>query len=571
MEDYQGHEGDLFVRFQVTEGQQTRVAELNLEGNETLGDDFLLGNVNSTENQPYSEFNVAGDRDNILALYFNEGFREARFEAEAEPAEEPNRVRLIYRIIEGPQIKVDRLLLDGYHFTRRGIIAREIRLREGEPLREGDLLETQRRLYNLGIFSRVSIAPQNPEGTDPFKNLVVLVEEAKRYTIAYGGGVEVQRLGGAGEDPVGGDVSASPRGIFEITKANFGGRPHTLSFKGRASTLQGRALISYVAPKFLAKDSLNLLITGFADKTRDVRTFTSTRYEASVALAHNVSNITSFLYRYSFRRVLVDPESLRVAPESIPLFSQPTKISAVGFSWVREQRDNPADATKGAFNTVDLSVASKSIGSSATFFRFFAQNSTFHRVSARRNVQFARSTRIGIQEPIGDTSFVDIPLPERFFAGGGQSLRGFGLNQAGPRDPITGFPIGGGAMILFNQELRFPMRLPKLEGRLGGALFYDIGNVFTRFERINFRSSVPSPVIDPLNPGVCVANCTNELDYMSHTIGFGFRYATPIGPVRLDLGYLLNPQPLLIPDGSGGVRVGRLSRFQFFFNIGSIF
>lgn len=569
LENFQGHEGDLFVRFHFAEGVQTLVAALQLEGNKALTSEFLMENVGSQAGQPYSEANVASDRDNILALYFNEGFSDARFESEATPAAEANRMQLTYRIDEGPQTRVGNVLIDGNEFTKYGVIAREVQLRPGDPLRAGSMLETQRRLYDLGIFNRVTVAPQNPDGTEPVKPLVVLVEEAKRWTIAYGGGIEIQRLGGAGSDPVSGVVRASPRGLMEVTRADFGGRAHTISFKARGSSLQGRGLVSYAAPKFLAKPNLTLLLTAFADKSRDIRTFSATRYEASGQLVQRVSPVTTFLYRYAYRRVSVG--SLRIDPNEVPLFTQPTRVSGFGVSWVREQRDNPADATKGQFNTVDLSVAEKKLASSASFMRAFVQNSSYHRVG--RNLVFARTARFGVQEPFGDTLLSDIPLPERFFAGGGPTLRGFGLNQAGPRDPVTGFPVGGLAMLVFNQELRFPMRLPYVGNRVGGAVFYDAGNVFERANRITFRASVPKPVFDtdPLKLNQCVQNCTNELNYLSHTIGFGFRYATPVGPVRLDLGYQLNPQTFLIPDGLGGMRATRLPRFQFFFNFGATF
>ena len=431
----------------------------------------------------------------------------------------------------------------------------------GEPLRESNVVETQRRLYNLGIFSRVSIAPQNPTGTGPEKTLLVLVEEAKRYTLAYGLGVEVQRLGG-GTDPVGGEFRASPQGLLEVTKANLTGRADALSLKVRASRVQGRALLSYTLPNFFARPSLSLQLTGFADKTHDVRTFTARRYEGSVQLAQSVSPVTSLLYRYAFRRVTVG--SLRISAGSIPLPEQPTLISLVGATWFRDRRDNPADATRGDFNNVDVSLAGKPIGSSASFLRLFLQNSTFHPI--RRRFSFARSVRFGVQTPIGSTLSKEIPLPERFFAGGGTSLRGFGLNQAGPRDPTTGFPIGGEALLIFNQELRFPMRLPFVGNRLGGALFYDAGNVFSSARRITLRA-IPTPA--SIRAG--------ELSYFSHTIGLGFRYATPIGPVRVDLSYQLNPAEFFVPclagrpGCAGGQRLARLPHFQFFFNLGSIF
>jgi outer membrane protein insertion porin family len=638
LDNYKGKEGDLFIRFTIDEGPQTRVASIAIEGVHAFPEEELMGVIGSTQGQPYSDFNVATDRDNILALYFNEGFPEASFtstaervapaitgvkngdgsvgarektgkkeEREEEKASKPKivqaePVRLVYHITEGPQRRVRRILLSGYVHTRPGAIRREIKLKPGEPLREGDVVESQRRLYNLGIFNRVTIEPQNPNGSDPNKDIVTQVEEAKRYTIAYGGGFEVQRLAST-TDPTGGQIQAAPRGILEVSKLNLTGRADSLSLKLRGSTLQGRALLGYSAPNAFANPHFSFQGTAFAEKTRDINTFTATRYEGSVQLTEQVTPLTTLLYRYAFRKVLVS--SLKIASAEIPLFEQPTLVSQFGVTWFRDARDNPAEATKGTFNSADLSIADTGIGSSASFLRFFFQNSTYYPI--KRRFSFARSVRFGILEPYKETvslSFspcptsatpppatvpVIIPLPERFFAGGGTSLRSFALNQAGPRDPCSGFPVGGQALLVFNQEFRFPMHLPYIGTRLGGAIFYDAGNVYSRLSRISFRATLPRPTFtsmpDPANPTGppltnCVTNCSNELNYLSHTIGFGVRYATPVGPIRIDLGYQINRPFFVVPCptatvGTNGVpnclQGTQLPRLQIFFNLGSTF
>src|SRR5467141_2340500 len=638
-DNYKDKEGDLFIRFQVQEGAQTRVASLTIEGNHAFKEDELLGVRRSTTKQPYSDFGVTTDRDNILALYFNEGFPEASFTATAEtvsagPAaqetdpggnasaspekerkerkeresklaiEQAEAVRLVYQIHEGPQTRVRRILIGGYQHTRPGVVQREVHINVKEPLREGDVVESQRRLYNLGVFNRVTIEPQNPNGTNPEKDVAVLVEEAKRYTLAYGGGFEVQRLAST-TSPTGAQIQAAPRGILEVSKLNLTGRGDSLSFKLRGSTLQGRALLGYSAPNTFANPHFSFQATAFAEKTRDINTFTEERYEGSVQLTDQVTPLTTALFRYTFRRVLVT--NLNILSEEIPLFNQPTLVSQFGVTWFRDSRDNPADASKGSFNSADFSDADTHFGSSASFLRFFFQNSTYYPI--KRRFSFARSTRFGILVPYRDTVSLTfpapttgqclpgtapsgatptiIPLPERFFAGGGTSLRGFALNQAGPRDACTGFPVGGQAILVLNQEFRFPMRLPFFGTSLGGAIFYDGGNVYSRLSRISFRAMLPAPTFSlqpagSTNVPVCATNCTNELNYFAHTICLGVRYKTPVGPIRVDFGYQLNRPSFVIPIpcpsndkncqvGSLGQQSTRLPGFQIFFNLGAGF
>ena len=620
---YRHKKDNLFVTFHISEGVQTRVASLQIEGNHAIPTKSLMSVIGSTEGQPYSAEDVAGDRNNILALYFNEGFPNASFQEEVLPVAAVaqtesasnagsktvdgerkvsppahDRVRLIYHITEGPQVEVSRVLLTGYRYTKPGIIAKQVQIHAGGPLRERDVAETQRRLYNLGVFTRVQVAPQNPNGTDPDKTIVVDAREGQRYTVAYGFGFEVQQIGAScGStttsnnnvittcDPNARQLEASPRGIFEISRANMFGRAQTLSFKVRASTLEYRSALSYTATNFLSNNELGLQLTGFAEKTQDISTFTSTRYEGALQLVHTLTPSSSLLYRFFYRRVEASNLNQTINPEEIPLLSQPTLVSGVGITYARDRRDNPGDPKRGTFNTADVSVASTKLGSGASFFRGFFQNSSF--TPFGRDFVFARSARFGIEEPLANTVEGNapfnpgqctgtvsipieqvIPLPERFFAGGGTSLRGFALNQAGPRDPCSGFPIGGLAMIAFNQELRFPMHLPFIGNRLGGTVFYDGGNVYTDFNHINFNWKPPVTTVMFQQTPVEVT----ALNYFSHTVGFGLRYGTPVGPVRVDFGYQLNPaQYQFYNSTTQSFQYLRLPHFAFSFNIGPVF
>ncbi len=158
---------NLFVSFHIVEGAQTRIADLHIDGNHAISTDELLNVTGSTKGEPYSESGVASDRNNILALYYNEGFPEAGFREEVIPGANPNEVSLAYHVTEGRRIEVSKVLITGYQFTRPGIIRRRWRSKPAAPFAKGTWQKTQRQLYNLGVFNRVQIAPQNPDGTDP--------------------------------------------------------------------------------------------------------------------------------------------------------------------------------------------------------------------------------------------------------------------------------------------------------------------------------------------------------------------------------------------------------------------
>lgn len=569
-DSYRGKKNNLFVTFHTVEGPQTRVADLKIEGDQAISTKDLLSVTGSTPGQPFSEAAIASDRNNILAMYYNDGFPEAHFDEDVQQGPGPNQVRLVYHITEGTRIEVAKVLLTGYQYTRPGIIAREVAIKPEGPLREGDIVDTQRRLYNLGVFNRVQIAPQNPNGADPQKVVVVDTEEGSRYTLGYGAGFEIQRLAGGSTNPNGTIIGTSPRGIFEIARSNMFGRAETLSFRARVSSLEYRAALSYTADNLFNHRTLSLQLTGYADKTQDINTFTSTRYEGALQVVEKLSPSSSLLYRYFYRLVKVSQPV--ISSEEIPLFSQPTDVSGFGVTYARDRRDNPSDAKHGNFNTIDLSIASTTMASSADFFRASLQNSTFN--SFGRDFVFARSIRFGIEQPFGNTTsgiattcstappgstVPVIPLPERFFAGGGTSIRGFGLNQAGPRDPCTGFPVGGLAMLIFNQELHFPTRFSIAGNPVGGALFYDAGNVYRDINHVSLAWKSSS---------------ITDLNYFSHTIGIGLRYPTPVGPVSLYFGYQLNP-----PEYPGTTsltnltptQIFQLPHFQFSFNIGPVF
>lgn len=566
-DDYRGKIGDLAVSVLIEEGEQWFVSHLEVSGIQQLDAASIISTLSSTAGQPFSEFNVATDRDAILAFYFTNGFPNATFEWSSKPGPKPNQVDLRYVINEGQRQFVRDVLVEGLSTTRPGLVGRNLLMAPGDPLSPIRMADTQRRLYNLGIFAKVDMAIQNPDGQAQRKYVIYDLEEAKKYSIAGGLGAEIARIGGGltSLDAPAGAAGFSPRVSLDFTRLNFLGLAHTISLRTRVSTLEQRALVDYLAPRVRNNDNLDLSFTALYDDTRDVQTFSAKREEGSVQLAQRLSKPSRLLYRFSYRRVGVS--NLKINSNLIPLLSQPARVGIFSLNYIQDRRDDPIDAHKGIHNSVDFGYASHVFGSQVDFVRGLASNATYHRIGKKlvlaRELTFGDLIPFRYRQRTSDP-LQAVPFPERFFSGGESSDRGFPENQAGPRDLTTGFPIGGTAMLFNKTELRFPI----LGENIAGVVFHDAGNVYSTLDKLSFRFHQRDQ---------------QDFNYMVHAVGFGARYRTPIGPIRLDLAYSINPPRFhgckgtiadIVACGNDPQVFGtnhQISHFQFFLSIGQTF
>ena len=592
-DDYKGKSGRLRVDIDIVEGSQTLVRSVQIAGNAHFSDDLLLSQLSTIGGQPFSSYLLANDRDSIVSYYFDRGFPDVQVETAAQPVSGvPNRQDVVFTVTEGRQVFVDNILISGLRYTKPFIVNREFEINQGDPMSQSHILNTQRRLYDLSIFNQVDVAPENPEGSVDKKNLMLQVEEAKRYTFDYGVGFQVQ-TGNVNSDcqnltasPTstqvcnpGGGTGFSPLVTFGVTRSNFRGRDDTIVFRTNLGSLQQRALLSYEQPHWLNRNDLTLSFNAFYDSTQNVLTFSSQRLEGSVQALQQWRKGENFLYKYTYRLVKVDQSTLHISPQLIPLLSRPTRVGVPSFSYVRDHRDDPIDSHKGTFNALDFGVASQIFGSQANYARLFVENSSYYSFAKNKNINgrswtFARSTRMGVEETFAaqaNTVAGTVPLPERFFTGGSNSHRGFGINQAGPRDPQTGFPLGGDGLFINNLELRTPsIALPYIGENLSAVIFHDAGNVFASpgdiFPSLGNWKQPHKETCQPQSTLPC------DFNYISQAVGLGVRYRTPIGPVRVDFGYNLNPTVFPVRDDpTRGPYLDHTGRFNFFFSIGQTF
>jgi outer membrane protein insertion porin family len=560
--DYRGKKGDVAITVSIKEGSQYLVSNLAVDGITLKTKDSILSSLASSQGQPFSETTVAMDRDYILAQYQRAGYPDAAFEFHAEPAG-PHEVNLQYRVTEGRQQFVREVVVSGLHATRRHLVDPLITMHTGDPLSWTEMGEIQRHLYNLGVFDRVDTAIQNPDGDDQIKYVDLHLVEGHLYSLGVGVGAEIAKIGSSAasiSNPTG-VTGFAPRFDLQLSRLNLFGLGQSLVFNGRYSTIDRRAALSYVIPKFHKVEGRDITVTGLYDNTRDVLTFTAVKLQGAAQVSQRLSKATKLLLRYSWTNDHIDAGTLKIDPLLIPLYSQPSRVGLFGVNLVQDRRDDPLDAHRGIYNSLDAGLATHAFGGNKNFARFLARNSYYKKLVG--NVILASNTEFGVIRPFSTDGIATdeyVPLPERFFGGGDSTMRGFPMNQAGPRDPDTGFPIGGNALLFHTTELRFPL----IGDNISGVLFHDMGNIYTGLGSVSFSVH---------------QNGLTDFNYMVHAVGFGIRYRTPLGPILIDLAYSINPPTFNGLQGTydqllfGGATktIQSVSHIQYFFSIGQAF
>jgi len=540
--------GNLQLSFQVDEGVRDIVDSLQMEGNKSLTQQQIAPKGMYMEpGKPYSTDLLNKDRDRIMAAYLDHGYLTMTLKASVQHAKgDPHHVDVVYQIDEGPQLHTVSVETVGVVHTHQDVIKSNANIPTDKPLSETSLLRGESQLYTLGIFDWASVDTRQPVTDDPEAEVLVKVHESKRNTITYGFGFQVINRGGTipggtvalpGLPPVGLPTKFAtseatfwgPQGSIEYTRRNFLGRAETLSATAFAGRLDQRASSSLVDPSFLNTNWTSTL-TVSAERTSENPIFTARLGGAGLQFQHYLdkNKQKSLIFRYDFRRTNL---TNIVIPDLVLPEDQNVRISQVSGSYSRDTRDNPLDAHKGIYQSFELAAIPKFLGSNTDFTRVLGQVAYYRSLTSDSSLVWANSLRVGVEHALNGAH---IPISEAFFSGGGSTLRGYSLNGAGPQrvvsvcptdDPTCGetisVPVGGNELVILNTELRFPLgiSMPLVGGALGGAAFYDGGNVYTSV-RLN-----------------------NTFTDFSHTVGGGVRYKTPIGPVRLDIGYLLNPPP----------------------------
>ena len=534
--------GNIKVQFEVVEGPRDVVKSITIEGADTFPESkFAPGGLKLAAGQPYSQAHVQADRTAIIANYLQAGYLTASFrETAAEVSkQDPHEVNVVYHIYEGPRVDAGDVITLGRAHTKQRLIDQDVTsIKTGEPLKESSLLVAGSKLYDHpGVFDWAEVDPKRDITTQTNEDVLVKVHEAKRNELTYGLGFEVINRGGSipsgtvalpNLPPVGlpsGFTTSQatfygPRGTIQYTRNNVGGKGASLSFTGFGGRLDQRGAAYYIVPGF-RWSPWKATTSVSAERNEENPIFSAQEEIASTQLQRSVDKAkkdTLFL-RYSFAKT--DITRIEI-PALVPTRDQHIRLSTVAANLTRDTRDNPMDEHKGVLESIEMDFNTTKLGSSVDFAKLTGQAAYYKQ--GIHKIVFANSIRIGLAQQFAN-SFV--PLSEEFFTGGGNSLRGFPLDGAGPQRaiyvcnpgqtvncPQIEVPSGGNELLLLNSEARIP--LPIVKG-LGLVVFYDGGNVFPDVGFHDFTS------------------------LYSNNVGLGLRYATPVGPIRVDIGQNLNP------------------------------
>ncbi len=592
--------GLISVTYNVEEGPQQKFGDVKLVGIKENREKEIRALMNTQSGQPFSLVTLSGDRDAVLGYYLSHGFDQARVEIQQETRKnEPDLTDVSLNVVEGQQVFVDRVLVSGLDHTKPTVVQNKILVHPGDPFDQTALLETQRGLYDLALFNEVITAVQNPAGNAPQKNAIVQLTEAKRWNVTYGFGFEAQTgyPGNINQTNAGysqeGTPGVSPRVSLDVSRINFRGTEDSLTLHSAYGMLEQVAILTFQNPHLNGSRNFAASISGGYSNIRDITTFASSTLYGDFRVTQKWRKRDTFIYDFLYRRVKVDPNSLQVSIDLIPLLSQPVRVGGPSVTWFHDTRlPSPLDAVKGTYTTFQFFESSSKFGSETDFIKLDGTNTTYFQFDKRRYT-LARSTRIGYEHSSGPNPNAGstacqgnllmtnptcnaVPLPERLYAGGATSHRGFPINGAGPRDLQTGYPVGGSAALVNSIELRMPPpTLPYVGDSVSFVLFHDMGNVFQNAEDMFpsfLRFHQPDRDTCRQVTGVTIGTC--NFNYFSHAVGLGARYRTPVGPIRFDFSYNLNPPiyPVINDYSNNSVpHVGQANHFNFFFSIGQTF
>lgn len=477
----------IYIKISVSEGSQYKVGEFGIKGNTVFSTPDILKSVETASGKIFNKTALREDIDKIVALYSEKGYARADVDPLINVDNEGKLANITLSIIEGDIYRVGKIEISGNTKTRDKVIRREVRLDEGDIFNSKLLKRSYQRINNLDYFETANIT-STPRTEEKLIDLNINVNEKLTGMMSIGGG-----------------YSSIDKFMFmgEVTQRNLFGKGLYLSFRANLSSIRTNYNLSLNDPWFMDKPisaTFNLYKESFQYPDYDKKA-----NGVSIGFGKELSeyvraNINYTLEEVEITDIAVDASSLIASQEGKKV------TSSVSPSVVIDTRDNYLDPTAGSRNGLHTTFAG--IGGDNYFAKGIIDSSWYFPVI--REITFNIRGRFGYASGFSGR---ELPIYERFYVGGINTVRGLGFGEAGPRNEENE-KIGGNRELIFNTEFIFPI---EKEIRLKGVVFFDAGRAFDDSEDISFAD-------------------------LRTTVGAGFRWMSPFGPIRLEWGYNLDRQ-----------------------------
>ncbi|MHB8481772.1 MAG: outer membrane protein assembly factor BamA [Nitrospiria bacterium] len=489
---YSQNRKEASLEFEISEGVRTMVQSVTFEGISPAHQSEIEKLVHTREKDFYKFSTVLEDKVAISTYYHKRGYADMKIEATASFSDQNDRVNIKFQVIEGKIIRIGKIHVTGNNRTRSEVILRELDFHTGDLFQEGLILKSQRKLLQLGIFQHVSFRPVNSEEDNLVRDVEVNVKERNAGAFEFGAGyVDFEGV----------------TGFAEVSHKDIGGTGRRASLRTDVSQIGNRESLNYTEP-WILNLPLDARASVYYELTQEVNANYSTKTLGGFV------GIEKSLWEYYKLSLFYQNDNVHyidLAPNQqlTPLDQGLVNIASLNPSIIRDTRDDFLNPSKGSFNAAWFRWAAQFMGSGVQEVKLTVQSSWFYPLT--RNMVMAFSGRGGAAYNFGETTVV--PISERFLLGGRSTVRGYAENTLGTVGQTLDAnlnPLGGDSMLNFNWELRY--NLPQ---SLGLVLFFDTGNVWSYYNSI-----WSSPLKSAVGPGL--------------------RYNTPVGPIRLDLGFKLN-------------------------------
>jgi outer membrane protein insertion porin family len=493
---YEGEE--IFITVKIDEGPQFMVGKVDVDGDLVQPKGELLEKIRIAQEEVYNRELIREDVLTLQDMYSDAGYAYADISPRIDQDSEKLTADVTYLINKGPPVYFEKIIITGNTKTRDKVIRRELKVYEQELFSGKRLKRGIRNLYRLDFFEDIKVNTTKGTGDD---KMILKVDVTEKPTGAFSFGAGYSSM-----DQLFGVVSIAQRNLF--------GRAQVLNLRAQLGGRSSRYTLSFTEP-WLFDTPLSVGFDVY-NAIRDYDTYDKDSTGGSIRVSYPFFEYTRAYFSYNYDKSEIE-DLTDDASSSIREWEGTNIGHTVTAVLRRDSRDRIFNPTEGSDNSITVKHAGTPFGGDIGFTKYVADSGWYFPL-------FWGTVGLlhGRTGYIHDDSVGKVPTWERFYLGGMDSVRGYDWRDISPRDPVTGDEIGGNKMVLFNVELIVPI---VRKAGLMGVLFYDTGNAYDNGEDI-------------------------DLSDLRESIGFGFRWYSPIGPMRLEYGYILETDPR--GDGEGG-------------------